>query len=964
MENFIYKHSQIQNMKKVFFFSALLFIVCSINVTGQNSFCQTPASSSNMAYNALASGTSNFGISQSQTLRVYFHVVNNGFSQSQVEQAFYILQQDFILFNIFFEWDCYIDYITAPPNANSDIFSVNNHQDGIDIYLYSGPNAGGAAEGVGESSAFYVSGNYWAYPYDILALSHVISHEMGHVLFLWHTHHQNEPGGCEEFVDESNCEVCGDFVCDTPSDPFIDGNVDSNCNWLGSGVDSHGHPYDPDTKNIMSYTTPSCMDKFSDEQGIRARNAISLLPFLADCKVISAPHEFFNNTTISWHQAFQNDLIIHEYITLTVTGSISMAQDKRIILKENAKLIVNGGIISNWCGEEWRGISVTGGNSDFDVRFTNSATIENTNSAAVSMFAPLPWPQIQQYGNGILKADNTTFNNTKRIVEFMAWQTLPNPSYIRDCVQNGGKWSITNWNCQGIDISNNVFNNITNECIITDGGFFTIKENEFNSGKIDILFNSASAGISSIIESNQFNGSNTGYNARGTTFAQNEILKNNFYTGLVGVFNDGHNHYRLQKNIITATYGSVSADNGSGIADVHNNDFSGNQVGTFVIGMNSDYNFYKNCYSTSSVDNFILGQVSSIISDEDFGPAHNCFTHSGFLSSSVQDLGGNPDPFIYIEPLHENDYPYDCEYALLAHPNVTRLPFDEGELPDCGPNSEGGVSEWSYSWPNKWDKDTVLLAYTWLTNKLNEVEISTSISEEQKERLTQFYLRSLRRVIGYLSEIYLNEGNYDDARDLYSEDTHGIDAIVFIFSSYIIENDLLSAKLYLDSINSDSEDLMDFIILQNINLNRLPFGPFYEVSNSEINIVKAIALKSHPYSAYGKALYYALTGEVISSQIPDIGSASMQLSSNIISEHTESLKIYPNPFSTVINVEMKGYEELNIEVIDILGRRVYLNASKQEKLEIPTNNWNQGLYFITIKSDGKIVGSEKLILGH
>lgn len=41
-----------------------------------------------------------------------------------------------------------------------------------------------------------------------------------------------------------------------------------------------------------------------------------------------------------------------------------------------------------------------------------------------------------------------------------------------------------------------------------------------------------------------------------------------------------------------------------------------------------------------------------------------------------------------------------------------------------------------------------------------------------------------------------------------------------------------------------------------------------------------------------------------------------------------------------------------------------MRMSTQLTLDIPTNNWNQGLYFITIKSDGKIVGSEKLILGH
>ena len=56
--------------------------------------------------------------------------------------------------------------------------------------------------------------------------SHIISHEMGHVLFLWHTHHGTYPEGgdpnqCMELVDGSNSTICGDYISDTPADPNI-----------------------------------------------------------------------------------------------------------------------------------------------------------------------------------------------------------------------------------------------------------------------------------------------------------------------------------------------------------------------------------------------------------------------------------------------------------------------------------------------------------------------------------------------------------------------------------------------------------------------------------------------------------------------------------------------------------------------------------------------------------------------
>lgn len=655
------------------------------------------------------------------------------------------------------------------------------------------------------------------------------------------------------------------------------------------------------------------------------------------------------------------DLIVKKGVTFTVTSDIYFSEESRVIVEENAKLIVDGGLLTSGCGLTWKGIKVHGGNSDFDVKFTNGATIENTRAAAVSMFAPQPWPEIQQFGNGILQADNTTFNNTRRIVEFMSWSPMPNPSYIRDCVQNGGKWSITNWNCQGIDIRNNVFNDITKDCIVTETGSFTITGNEFNSSENDILFNNVSAGIHTTVESNQFNGSNTGYNSRGTTFAQNKIWNNSFQTGHIDVMNDGHNQYDLRENNITATFGAATFDGGGSIADVHNNDFSGNLAGALPIGSNADYNFYENCYTTTFVDNHIVGQVSSIIHGGNaFLPAYNCFTHVGSQTSNTQDLGGSPDPFTYLEPTED---PIDCQNAILSHQNVTRNSDGPKSEIECGSSVGGGVTAWNYCWPKRWVEDDVWYAYNWLRNKLSEIDNNPNLSDEQKEWFKQIYKRCFWRVRGYLFEIYIKEGKYEDARELYYEEAHE-DAKVHVYSSYIMENDLVSARNYLNTIESQSEHMTDFVAIQEINLDRLPFGPFYSASSEEINLVRTIAMKSHPYASYGKALYYALTGEVISSQIPDLGQGEAQPRSIFSTNNNAEIKVYPNPFSSVLNVEMDGYENTTISISDFFGKTIFSAIFDQSNLTIPTNNWNQGVYLITIKSEGEIVLTDKILLVH
>jgi len=270
-----------------------LCIIWNFNfVFGQN-FCFTPSTSSNLSLNSsyqMRSSNTN-----SYCLKIYFHVIRRsngtgGQTNESVSEAFNILNQDFNSQNISFNWDNQIDYIdndnyySSPTTA---IFSINNHQDGIDIYLFDdSSSAGGRANGVGQSSEFWVSGSYWKSPNNSLTKSHVISHEMGHVLYLWHTHHgtYNEGGNdnpCPELVNGSNSATCGDYVTDTPADPHLQFNVNqSTCEWNSSATDANGDSYNPDEKNVMSYTDINCMEYFTPRQGERMRNAITTLSYL------------------------------------------------------------------------------------------------------------------------------------------------------------------------------------------------------------------------------------------------------------------------------------------------------------------------------------------------------------------------------------------------------------------------------------------------------------------------------------------------------------------------------------------------------------------------------------------------------------------------------------------------------------------------------------------------------------
>lgn len=85
---------------------------------------------------------------------------------------------------------------------------------------------------------------------------------MGHVLNLFHTHHgtyiyERGANDCAELVNGSNSITCGDFITDTPADPYLGFNVDPvTFTWNSSGIDANGDAYHPDVRLIMSYTDP------------------------------------------------------------------------------------------------------------------------------------------------------------------------------------------------------------------------------------------------------------------------------------------------------------------------------------------------------------------------------------------------------------------------------------------------------------------------------------------------------------------------------------------------------------------------------------------------------------------------------------------------------------------------------------------------------------------------------------
>lgn len=94
------------------------------------------------------------------------------------------------------------------------------------------------------------------------------SHEFGHYFSLVHTF---DTGSGNELADGSNCATAGDGICDTPADPFVEGDpvgnyVDGSCHFISMLQDANGDYYDALTGNIMSYYPSTCACSFTHDQ--------------------------------------------------------------------------------------------------------------------------------------------------------------------------------------------------------------------------------------------------------------------------------------------------------------------------------------------------------------------------------------------------------------------------------------------------------------------------------------------------------------------------------------------------------------------------------------------------------------------------------------------------------------------------------------------------------------------------
>lgn len=444
------------------------------------------------------------------TLRVYLHIVRNsdgsgGISVSDAMDCLDVLNDDFEDHNISFFTDCvpdeirYIDQYST--NDLVDVWSEAVKHDGINIFLFpSNVNAKtkgvSTPPGIADYPSISVAGNFKT---GYTGHTHIISHEVGHVLGLYHTFvdlDQDTPFDCfENYPGEGTCgcsgpcEYDGDLICDTYPDPYPYGYYDANCifhpevyeNGSASSIEDGCEVTFPipdvttPVTNIMSWwenvTSGNCWagGEFTFCQGLKMRKVVeeygTTHGFLADPNPAFQTYTITGPGTTNWTQENVNGIIyVASEAVLTITDrTICFTPESRIYVSKGGKLVVSNSTLRSQCADKWQGIEVHGNGAAIQVDETGTLD-ETTNGVVVIQNGSIirdaltgvrcgallysykaPLGQRKPYfdptlGGGYLKATDSNFKENDIAVHFGPYDKLfENQSIIEDCafIYNG-----------------------------------------------------------------------------------------------------------------------------------------------------------------------------------------------------------------------------------------------------------------------------------------------------------------------------------------------------------------------------------------------------------------------------------------------------------------------------------------------------------------------------------------------
>ena len=163
-----------------------------------------------------------FSPTQVRTVYIAAHIVRSssgqdGISTNDLNDAISDLNSAYsnVMIQFVHDQTDYIDndlYYTVSEQNFPALAQINLAANKLNVYF--------CPQGSGINGIAYLANNKCAVTNAAAINGSTLAHEIGHNFYLYHTH----GNGAQEYVNGSNCTTAGDYLCDTPAEPYNDGN--------------------------------------------------------------------------------------------------------------------------------------------------------------------------------------------------------------------------------------------------------------------------------------------------------------------------------------------------------------------------------------------------------------------------------------------------------------------------------------------------------------------------------------------------------------------------------------------------------------------------------------------------------------------------------------------------------------------------------------------------------------------
>jgi len=706
------------------------------------------------------------------------------------------------------------------------------------------------------------------------------------------------------------------------------------------------------------------------------------------------------DTDTDWDQKFvSGNVIIKSGATLTIYGIASMSTNSKIIVEKDADLIIDGGIITS-CHEEWKGIVVEGDGASGSqvhagrVKLQNEAIIENARTAISMNPSHLGWPAVSQHWGGLVQADNSTFRNCHRAVEFMKYGIgfIEDQSYFKDCFFEDIETSaVTIWSNNNVVFQECTFDNIAergiyaydSEVIVNSQCVFTNQ----HTG-VDILTTYPIPFASRIGDRNtppnDFDCSHYGVFAQAQgNFEPLRVDNNNFLGGLYGVHINGLANYSISYNDMIGGYAGVepvSTGDDTHINTVTNNNISSMSYGSHAAFNNGNLEYLDNCFDFNNFSDIYVNNGSIFIEQGNSDDANgNCFTKGGVPEI---DNSGNPEIKLWI---WEDELTPSCEYPTVVandpNYNVTiDNEADDNSEEDCGTLlSPGLVNVRTFCGGPFKSKAETLAKIAEIEQVIADVESDNTLSQTYKDYLIRIYKRCLHRLQINVVIVIL-EPEPDDPDGLSDTDQKIESAISYASSLPLFNQQILAyglmvntgqltrARQFVDGLTTEDISQSNFITAQNINLDYLQDVHNYDLSEQNESFLLNVGAGFEPLDGYARSIYEVITGNRIWLDIPDPhDSVRPRSQQEQESEREITYSVYPNPANEgniVIFIDgAPPNMEYAVRMTDIYGTLRKTQNFNGNKVKLNTEDILSGTYILSVSNDkGEIEHVEKVII--